>query len=566
MQRIPNPVSDIDIFVRVFRDLYKHLKDKSEFGLDDISSAMIACNNVTSQGAIGDEALRRSTRKDRSRDPIYNQAKMYAELFRTLGWMMSTTSKLTYTFSLLGIHIGTAHNPKALVCECLLGIAYPNETLGVKSDQTVRVIGGILLTLAELRSITRDEMMAGPMSIQDDSNKKSFNEMLQELKNCRTKPGRLDALIDAIAARRKITRNPTMTNYTRIPVAVCPWAGWGIKSGSVIKVTDEGQAMAKRLRDGIDFRLADFNKLPDDIKSPFIRKTFYSMLERAGFDITPVFKTFTNDVKTLRRHRSDLAGDVFFSPFQQLDRETIRKWAPELLLEEKTTISKRNLELAEKEYPKRGERIETTISFGFKTADVEEKHFDNQHIKSVKTALKNCKTVEEAITKVYEENATANKTSFYPFVGELFRLIGFDCRVSRGGQNYERADAIIFDNKQSIPIEIKSPGEETEISVKGIRQALENKIILLSRKNYPTDFETTTLVVGYNPPNERSEVYDLVKDVKKAFGVRIGILDFKSLLRLAVHSLTSGKKIQIKDFHLLEGLICVKNFVSKNEK
>jgi len=390
LQRIPNPVSDIDIFVRVFRDLYKHLKDKSEFGLDDISSAMIACNNVTSQGAIGDEALRRSTRKDRSRDPIYNQAKMYAELFRTLGWMMSTTSKLTYTFSLLGTHIGTAHNPKALVCECLLGIAYPNETLGVKSDQTVRVIGGILLTLAELKSITRDEMMAGPMSIQDDSNKKSFNEMLQELKN-----------------------------------------GWGIKSGSVIKVTDEGQAMAKRLRDGIDFRLADFNKLPDDIKSPFIRKTFYSMLERAGFDITPVFKTFTNDVETLRRHRSDLAGDVFFSPFQQLDRETIRKWSPELLLEEKTTISKRNLELAEKEYPKRGERIETTISFGFKTADVEEKHFDNQHIKSIKTALKNCKTVEEAITKVYEENATANKTSFYPFVGELFRLIGFDCQEKK---------------------------------------------------------------------------------------------------------------------------------------
>ena len=131
MQRIPNPVSDLNIFVRVFIDLHTILKDHTEFGLDEISQSMIARNNVTSQGAIGDEALRRSTRDDRSRDPIYNQSKMYAELFRTLGWMQSTTSKLKYTFSLLGDHLAFAHNPATLLRECLLGIAYPNEVLGV---------------------------------------------------------------------------------------------------------------------------------------------------------------------------------------------------------------------------------------------------------------------------------------------------------------------------------------------------------------------------------------------------------------------------------------------------
>jgi hypothetical protein len=132
--------------MRVFCDVYDVLSDHTDFGLDDISRAMIARNNVTSQGAIGDEALRRSTRKDRSRDPIYNQSKMYAELFRTLGWIQSLpNASLRYTFSLLGDHMATASNKAPLMRECLLGIAYPNEVLGVLSDQTVRVIGGILL-------------------------------------------------------------------------------------------------------------------------------------------------------------------------------------------------------------------------------------------------------------------------------------------------------------------------------------------------------------------------------------------------------------------------------------
>src|SRR5690606_29952080 len=163
-------------------------KDRGDFGLDDISRAMIARNNVTSQGAIGDEALRRSTREDRSRDPIYNQSKMYAELFRTLGWMQSTTSKLTYSFSLLGDHIAAAHNPAPLLRECLLGIAYPNEVLGVQSDQTVRVIGGILLVMDSLGSISRDEMMAGPMSIADDTDRVAFQQMVDQIAHSRRTP------------------------------------------------------------------------------------------------------------------------------------------------------------------------------------------------------------------------------------------------------------------------------------------------------------------------------------------------------------------------------------------
>ena len=47
MQRIPNPVSDLTIFLKVFRDIYPLLKNNSVFELDHITSAMIETNNVT---------------------------------------------------------------------------------------------------------------------------------------------------------------------------------------------------------------------------------------------------------------------------------------------------------------------------------------------------------------------------------------------------------------------------------------------------------------------------------------------------------------------------------------
>ena len=562
MQRIPNPVSDLNIFLRVFRDGYKILKQNTDFGLDDITRAMIAQNNVTSQGAIGDEALRRSTRTDRSRDPLYNQSKMYAELYRTLGWMQSTSSKLTYTYSLLGDHIASAKNPAPLLCECLLGIAYPNEVLGVLGDQTVRVISSILLVLDTLGSISRDEMIAGPMSISDDTDVTSFTNMISLLLNCRSSSGLLDKVINEIAVRRHITRSPTMENYTRFPMAALPWAGWGVKRGrGKIFITEEGKAMASKLRVASDFRLNDFLNIPDSAKPAFIRFSFYSMLARGGFDINPVHALIRSDKHILERHGMQINNDILFSPFQQLSRDTIRKWIPELVPESDSVsyskIEKLN-EARPSALPITRERQTLIFELSEHIADVADS--TTELITEIKFALQKAYRFDEAIDLLFTAYANVNRDIFYPLVVNLFCVIGFDCRLSRGGQNYERADAIILDPVKSIPIEIKSPGEETEISVKGVRQALENKVVLLSRKSYQTDVETTSLVVGFNPPNNRSEVHELIDDIQTAFNVRVGVIDFKSLLTLAVHSVANEKKVHLHDFHLLQGAIHVSHF------
>lgn len=100
----------------------------------------------------------------------------------------------------------------------------------------------------------------------------------------------------------------------------------------------------------------------------------------------------------------------------------------------------------------------------------------------------------------------ATQPVFYPLIADLFCILGFNCTATRAGINYERWDAIAIDDDFTIPIEIKSPSEEEYISIKAVRQALENKIILLSRKTYNTDWDTVSLAVGYHMLHDRAEV------------------------------------------------------------
>jgi len=557
MQRVPNPGSDIDTLISTFQAIYETLKNK-EFDLDDISKAMIDTHSATSQGAIGQEALKRSTRTDRSRDPLYNQSKMYSEVWRILGWIHSTDKALKFVISLLGSHIATAQDVKPLVHECLLGITYPNEVLKVKNNHNLRIMFAILKAMNELEFITRNEIIVGPMNIPDDKDTNYFHKVIELLKKCRSSKGKIKEAIKVLSGDLGISTT-TMENYTRLPVASLKWSIWGNKQGHKIYITREGKELVTKLRTASDIRLSDFNDYPDVAKPAFIRWTFYSMLLRSGFDVSPVQEIMEQDKQVLQAHNLPYSEYILFSPFQILSRNTLKKWNPELLadvlLDKNTTNSSVQLKDSSSH-----QHIETVI---FELSETTIKNICKTNLLSnFKDKLKH-HTLSDAIDFMINEYENSNKSIFYPLVSELFSVMGFNCRVSRAGQNYERADAIILDKEKSIPIEIKSPGEETEISMKGVRQALENKIVFLSRKQYPTDKETTSLVVGFNKPNVRSEVHEFIEDIHNAFGLNVSVIDFKVLLTLAAYSIQNNKRITIQDFYQLKGVVNEQNIKTK---
>lgn len=148
---------------------------------------------------------------------------------------------------------------------------------------------------------------------------------------------------------------------------------------------------------------------------------------------------------------------------------------------------------------------------------------------------------KEQFIEIAKDYLSKMDITFYDFIGLILKHIGFvNPSVRRAGDVNCRMDAVIIDEENSIPIEIKSPREVPEINIKSIRQACENKVIILSRRFYNTQFKTTSLSIAFEYPPDRSDVYELISDIKHAYGFNIGIIDINDLLSL-VYEVKDGQ-------------------------
>lgn len=224
-----------------------------------------------------------------------------------------------------------------------------------------------------------------------------------------------------------------------------------------------GKEVAKSLHDVKDLRLDEYNSYPDAKKKALIRLGTYTMLLRAGYNVSPVKETMDKDADTCK---DILEGkQLLFSPYQTL----------------------------------------------------------------------HCSEVDEALGRIRT--------------------------VTEGHSNVTVMTGATRTDEQSTPIEIKSPTEETHLSLKAIRQALENKVVLLSRETYHTCPETTSLVVGYYLPNDRAEVTNLINDFKTTYGYRIGVLDLKTILTMGVTIIIDNKTFDITKFNRMEGYATMTMFM-----
>lgn len=160
---------------------------------------------------------------------------------------------------------------------------------------------------------------------------------------------------------------------------------------------------------------------------------------------------------------------------------------------------------------------------------------------------------KESISNVLSSLMVFDKTLFYPLIGQIFSEMGLKINVTRDGDTNNRADAIIIDSQYSIPIEIKSPTEIEYVNIKSVRQALENKIVLLSRKFYPTTNDCTSLAIAMFYPEERSGVKELVEDFYKVYNLKVGYIDMHDLLSLHWMCSFEGFTIDINMFKSLKG-------------
>ena len=163
---------------------------------------------------------------------------------------------------------------------------------------------------------------------------------------------------------------------------------------------------------------------------------------------------------------------------------------------------------------------------------------------------------QSAIRLFLDEIKIMKQKNFYPLVANLLGVI-FNRKAFAppAGNNNMRYDVIIPDESYSIPVEVKSPTEEKMLSIKAIRQALENKVLLLARKPFKTEYDTSSFAIGFNIPNTRSDVYKLIDEIHQTYGINIAIIDMEQLISAAFYCSKSNRYFDISEFKNKKGVI-----------
>lgn len=565
MLRFRNPGTQYSTQIQVIKQLYTDLGEQPYFSLEDMAAVIAKNKLITAYGYTGDNALTLSNTDNESMNSARMNAKMYAEVFRMLGWVTPYGNKsypLSFTF--IGIHVAlSAGDCSKLYEQCVLGIINPTElSSGMHYEEKVRVFKCVLRTLLDLGGIMyKHELCIGPMSIKDDKNEVFYERMINEISGMRGQYTNLKQAFSKLANSLGMKETP-VDNCTRLPIAfmktcnlVEPYTTNTLygKSLSCLRITAHGAHVYNELKEMKDMRLDEYNTFDLETKKSLIRIGIYSMLQRSGYDISRVNDQLNQDKVHCKKI---LKGkELLFSPCQMIRRSIIEEALGVYSGKGTHTSYGRNIFISTAIKKEVAPKIKTwllNVSDNPALMLLTQKK-DLEFLEKVTSLHTEGLSSRQIVDSLFNEAFTYKQGTFYPLIVTLFKIMGFRCSHSRPGDNGSRWDAIIEDSKRSIPIEIKSPTEELYLSIKAIRQALENKIVLLSRKTYTTEPETTTLVVGYYMPNERAEVGRLIRDLKLTYGYKIGVIDFKTLLSIAVSIIIDNKSFNKEEIFSLEG-------------
>lgn len=568
MLRFRNPSSNLTTQIHILQVLYRKLGAKAHFGWEEMAEIVVTESSLmTAYGYSGVKAASISSQKKTSENSVKMNAKMMAEVFRVYGWVAPVNKESSYPIRFTTVGLCAATNETGayeLIKQAALGFVSPNENMSrVKSKDVVRFFPFALRTMRDMGGfLHKHELCIGPMST-DDNCQEKYDQMLEQLSANRPNMGNLKESFKQFCKEQGMTTT-SVDNLTRTPISILRTAGWveSVRTKAVftnsqlcLKITDEGIEQLNNLDLMLDFRLRDYRQAAAHEKEPLIRVGLFSMLQRAGYLLSDKQSDQLEEDKQQIAHI--LGGkELLFSPYQTISADevdqalgidlkteaysesgvkaqSIQFSVPEFELGE--TITDHDLESAEGLAPLRKSAQELYT-----------------HLESV---LSEKKSKDAAVSTLFRSYRILKQDSFYPLIADLFSIIGFPCKESRAGDNGARWDAIVADAVDTIPIEIKSPMEEEYLSLKAVRQALENKVILLSRQHHPTRRETTSLAVGYHLPNSRAEVSTLIDYFYNSYQVRIGLIGLETLLELAIEAVSSKRQPHRTAISELKGVL-----------
>lgn len=558
MIRFRNPISDMGILIENFKKMYIEFSNMDYFDLDNIAEFFAREQLASSSGYIGDEALKRSYQiKDDSRKSMKMQAKSYAELFRFLGWITSRDKVLNFNFTYLGVHVAlSGDGAKSLFEQCLLGIEYPNHILDVKFSDINKPFVNMLIFAKNLDGkIHRDEILLGPMNLTNGYSNGEVTKKIEYLKKVRTtkKISVLDDEIKKLADSNSM-QTVSVRNLTRFVISALDYSGWFEKknlklygkSSPFLVLTEKGYDIVEKIENSYNLKGEDIN-LEDDASLDLVNTSLLCMLKRANFDVDEALKEHEESLEYIEKTTGN--SDIIFSPYQYFSGEELEKVLPQYQLSEGT--EHRDVEVTT---DLNIHTFKSEVVVESKKSGLSKNEITNKIIqKRIKDSNEN---IEKAVRLFVTEVSVMKQSEFYPLIANLMGFVfNREAFAPSAGNNNMRYDVMIPDDNYSIPVEVKSPTEEEMLSVKAIRQALENKVLLLARKPYPTVFEVSSIACGYKLPNDRSDVYKLIEEIHEVYNINISILDVETLIRASFYCAKTNRYYDVASFINKRGVI-----------
>ena len=81
----------------------------------------------------------------------------------------------------------------------------------------------------------------------------------------------------------------------------------------------------------------------------------------------------------------------------------------------------------------------------------------------------------------------------------------------------------------------------------------------MARKPYPTIFDISSIACGYKVPNDRSDVYKLIKEIYETYKINISILDVETLIKSAFYCARTNSYYDVAEFIGKRGVIKFEN-------
>lgn len=345
--RFSNAVSDISKFIQTYRSIYEHFYPLTQaghyFGHKEAYEFLATNGLASSLGAIGQEAIRRSEREDTSRDPLYNQHKMYSEIYRMLGWYEPGSMKTNFNLPEYGDYIAHCDLPTVakLFALNVLHIVSPNPLTSVKGGNILRPFPMILKMMGALGGyLTRDEMILTVLACPDDREADYVPNAAERIKRIRRAGLRaLQLEIEDLKARVGINSKDALPNYTRFPIAAMKWTGWaegvftrelykGVSVAS-LKMTSSGQRELQRISRAVDIRFEDILRFSRDAQAAFSVWSNLKQLKYVGFDtsdysdIIPQLKATAAPI--FAQYGISDGDDLLFFGYQESPREILKR-------------------------------------------------------------------------------------------------------------------------------------------------------------------------------------------------------------------------------------------------